>query len=390
MAVPQTLGPRVALHALNRLGYGPRPGRSGGARPRPRDVRGSRTSSPPAPTPSSTRACGRSPPSTTRSRRCSRSTTPTTARSASILDEFYDRAPHPRRPRAEPAAGSAGRLLVQPLQRLHRRRLRPLQRSRATSATPSARTCWAASATCWARCRAPGDALLPRQLPEPRRARRAGVVGGINENYGRELLELHTVGVDAGYTQNDVQRGRARASPAGASTTSERGQLRVPRRQARPRREERLRPRLPAGGGKEDGERLLDYLATPSRDRPLRLPEARRSASSPTIRPTRVVDRMARTPSCRTGGDLREVMRTIVGTAEFWAEAFGGGKVKTPLRVRGERAARRRGPRSRTRRVARRAARPTMGMPLYGSVPPRAISNRGIGLAATRRRTSRA
>ena len=57
-----------------------------------------------------------------------------------------------------------------------------------------------------------GDAVLPRQLAEhaPRQA-----ATGLNENYGRELMELHTLGVDGGYTQPDVDRRRARASRGG-------------------------------------------------------------------------------------------------------------------------------------------------------------------------------
>ena len=156
------------------------------------------------------------------------------------------------------------------------------------------------------------------------------VIPGINENYGRELLELHTVGVDAGYSQNDVREAarvftgwgidnirdaRATSSSAPPSTTAGRrtSSASTSRR----------------AGGKEEGDRLLDYLSThPATARFVSWRLAQRFVADDP--PARIVDRMAST-FLSTGGDLREVMRTMVSSAEFWAEAFGGGKVRTPF-----------------------------------------------------------
>ncbi len=65
----------------------------------------------------------------------------------------------------------------------------------------------------------------------------------------------------------------------------------------------------------------------------------------------------------------------MAGSAEFWAEAFGGGKVKTPSSTWWPRSAPSRG-RSRTRRGVARQLN-NMGMGLYASVPPTGYSNRG-------------
>ena len=76
---------------------------------------------------------------------------------------------------------------------------------------------------------APGDALLPRQLPEHGPRQQGGrSVGGINENHGRELLELHTVGVDAGYTQTDVVEASRCLTGHGIDNIGQTGNYRVP------------------------------------------------------------------------------------------------------------------------------------------------------------------
>ena len=81
---------------------------------------------------------------------------------------------------------------------------------------------------------------------------------GLNENYGREILELHTLGVDGGYTQKTSRKSPA-ASPAGVWP----GHLAF---QFRPVRHDNgakivLGVTIPAGGGIEDGEKVLDLLA---------------------------------------------------------------------------------------------------------------------------------
>ncbi len=165
--------------------------------------------------------------------------------------------------------------------------------------------------------------------PRPRR--------GLNENYGRELLELHTLGVDGGYTQEDVIN-VARAFTGWS----------IARRQNAPDGEEPatfvFRPgahdagpkvvlghALPAGRGIEDGEDVLDLLADhPATARFIALKLAQRFVSD--TPPPSLVARAADT-FMRTGGDIRQVLWTIATLREFFASAAYRAKVKSPFEV---------------------------------------------------------
>jgi uncharacterized protein (DUF1800 family) len=83
--------------------------------------------------------------------------------------------------------------------------------------------------------------------------------GGINENYAREIMELHTLGVDGGYTQKDVQE--VARCLTGWSVNRQTGTFVFNRRGHDTGEKIVLGQRLPAGGGMEDGERVLDILA---------------------------------------------------------------------------------------------------------------------------------
>ncbi len=182
------------------------------------------------------------------------------------------------------------------------------------------------------------DSLHPtlgsaRKQPASARAFRAGAPAarkGLNENYARELLELHTLGVDGGYTQQDV------VEVARALT----GWTMNPRANAefvfRPDIHDSgpkvvLGHRLPAGRGIEDGEDVLDILARdPHTARFIAHKLAVRFLSdSP---PEAIVERAARTFT-RTGGDIREVVRTIVTSPEFFSRSAYRSKVKSPFEL---------------------------------------------------------
>src|SRR5687767_5867950 len=199
------------------------------------------------------------------------------------------------------------------------------------------------------------------------------VIPGLNENYGRELLELHTVGVDAGYTQDDVRDAARVFTGWGIDNINNAGNF-VFRANQHDRGAKRVFGlEVPAGGGKEDGDRLLDYLsAHPATARFVSWRLAQRFVADDP--PARIVDGMAST-FLSTGGDVAAVMRTMVGSAEFWAEAFGGGKVRTPFEyvVAAIRAVE--GQVTGGRAVAAQLA--GMGMGLYASVSPTGYSNRG-------------
>jgi len=151
---------------------------------------------------------------------------------------------------------------------------------------------------------------------------------GLNENYGRELLELHTLGVNAGYTQEDVVNA-ARCFTGWTIDdlkTTGRFAFRAADHDSEPKRVFGLD--LPGSGGIEEGAKLLRYLGThPATARFVSRKLATRFVSDDP--PESLVEQCAQT-FISTGGDLREVTRTLFSSAEFWASA-GTPKLRTPL-----------------------------------------------------------
>src|SRR5439155_1973817 len=137
---------------------------------------------------------------------------------------------------------------------------------------------------------------------------------GLNENYGRELLELHTLGVDGGYTQHDVIE-VARAFTGWTTSRSPNPSLYAFRQELHDTASKTvLGHTLRAGRGIEDGEEVLDILARhPSTARHIAFKLARRLVSDEP--PPALVERAAAT-FARTDGDIAEVVRTIVTSRE--------------------------------------------------------------------------
>ncbi|WP_164015683.1 DUF1800 domain-containing protein [Pyxidicoccus trucidator] len=157
--------------------------------------------------------------------------------------------------------------------------------------------------------------------PEPR--------PGLNENYARELLELHTLGVDGGYTQQDV-REVARCFTGWSIRRPRREPEFLFRRRAHDADEKHvLGQRIPPGGTLEDGERVLDLLAKhPATARHVATKLARRFVSD--TPPPALVERLAKV-FLDSDGDLRTVYRALFQSPEFWAPEVRGTKVKTPF-----------------------------------------------------------
>jgi uncharacterized protein (DUF1800 family) len=189
---------------------------------------------------------------------------------------------------------------------------------------------------------------------------------GLNENYARELLELHTLGVDGGYTQDDiVQVARAltgwtirRPGDGGgfrfAPNLHDRGSKTL------------LGQKIPAGGGIEDGERVLDVLAHhPSTAKNIAFKLAQRFVSD--TPPQSLVERAAKRFQ-QSDGNLREVVRTIIRSPEFFAPGVRLAKVKTPFEFVAS-ALRATGADVRTGHAITRTLG-EMGMPLYMCQPP--------------------
>ena len=155
--------------------------------------------------------------------------------------------------------------------------------------------------------------------------------GGLNENYGRELLELHTLGVDGGYTQQDVIN-VARAFTGWTIRQPQQGGGFIFRPQVHDAGEKIvLGHKLAAGRGMEDGEDVLDILArSPVTARFIATKIARRFVSD--APPKTLVDRAAEV-FLRTDGDIREVVRTVVTSPEFFSQQAFRSKVKSPFEV---------------------------------------------------------
>jgi uncharacterized protein (DUF1800 family) len=175
--------------------------------------------------------------------------------------------------------------------------------------------------------RAPGGDQAT--TPQSGRALRVPRRNGLNENYARELMELHTLGVDGGYTQEDVVEIARAFTGWTIARPRQGGAFRFEPRIHDPGEKVVLGHTIGAGGGKKDGEQVLDILAKhPSTARFIASKLARRFVSDEP--PMALVDRAARRFT-ETNGDIREVVRTIVTSAEFFAPGSYRAKVKTPF-----------------------------------------------------------
>lgn len=182
--------------------------------------------------------------------------------------------------------------------------------------------------------------------------------GGLNENYAREVMELHTLGVDGGYTQNDVTQAarvltgwtlapmgedggygagmKKIVEKIGADNLQKHGFVRegdflfVPTRHDNGEKTV-LGKKFPAGGGYQEGVGLLTMLAHhPSTAKFVSKKLATRFVNdnpSP-----KLVAAMAKTFN-RTEGDIRQVMITMVSSPEFWSKAALREKTKSPFEL---------------------------------------------------------
>jgi uncharacterized protein (DUF1800 family) len=156
-----------------------------------------------------------------------------------------------------------------------------------------------------------------------------GPAGGLNENYARELMELHTLGVDGGYTQTDVTE-LARVLTGWSVTRPEQGGGFVFRAALHDAGSKSVLGNVfPAGGGIEEGERMIRILARdPSTARHIASQLCQRLVAD--VPPAALVDRVAST-FLATDGDLRATVRSIVTSPEFFDPRYYRAKVKSPF-----------------------------------------------------------
>ncbi|MDO8479697.1 MAG: DUF1800 domain-containing protein [Candidatus Rokubacteria bacterium] len=154
---------------------------------------------------------------------------------------------------------------------------------------------------------------------------------GLNENYAREIMELHTLGVDGGYTQEDVievaraftgwtiDRPREQGTFQFQPVAHDNGAKRV------------LGHVLPAYGGEQDGVKVIDILSRhPSTAKFVATKLTRRFVSDEP--PPALVERAAKTFR-DTDGDIRMVVVTIITSPEFFSAEAYRAKIKTPLEI---------------------------------------------------------
>src|SRR4051812_31734688 len=151
-------------------------------------------------------------------------------------------------------------------------------------------------------------------FPMPQQQARKNPDRGLNENYGRELLELHTLGVDGGYTQQDVIN-VARAFTGWTIRTPQRDPEFFFNEQLHDPKSKMVLDQKIDAGGMRDGEKVLDLLArNPKTAHHISLKLARHFVSDNP--PSALVDRMAQT-FLKTDGDIRAVLRTMIDSPEF-------------------------------------------------------------------------
>ena len=166
------------------------------------------------------------------------------------------------------------------------------------------------------------------RLPRPDLVK-AGRKPGINENYARELMELHTMGVDGGYTQQDVQE----VARAFTGWTIDRGQSFefIFRPGMHDQGEKVVLGHRINGGGIKDGEAVIDILVHhPSTAKFVATKLVRRFVSDNP--PQSLVDRVA-IVFAKTDGDIREMLHTIFTSDEFFSVDAYRSKAKSPFEL---------------------------------------------------------
>ncbi len=194
---------------------------------------------------------------------------------------------------------------------------------------------------------------------------------GLNENYGRELMELHTLGVDGGYTQEDVVA-VARAF-TGWTIYDPNKYAEFQFNPAWHDRKEKiiLGHQLPAGHAEQDGRDVIDILAHhPSTAKFISKKLAQRFVADDP--PQQLIDRMAATFT-KTDGDLRAVLQTMFASTEFMSEGAWQSKLKSPFEMVVSAARALNADVSDTFVLAQRIA--DLGEPLYGKVEPTGYPN---------------
>jgi len=207
------------------------------------------------------------------------------------------------------------------------------------------------------------------RMPPPRPQQQNNRPRGLNENYAREIMELHTLGVDGGYTQKDVTELAKVLTGWSIDQPQRGGSFRYNDRAHEPGKKHVLGHTI-GDHGESEGMEMLDILAHhPSTARFICKKLAMRFVSDNP--PQSLIDSMAQTFQDKDG-DIREVLRTMFRAPEFWAADAYRAKMKTPFEFVASSV--------RASGVEVQNAMPLvqnlnrMGMPLYAMQPPTGYS----------------
>ncbi len=215
-----------------------------------------------------------------------------------------------------------------------------------------------------------------RHLPADKRKAPKGVPGlgpkrGLNENYGRELLELHTVGVDGGYSQKDVIAVARCFTGWTVQGAPDDPQFYFDNR-VHDLDEKIVMGKKIRAGGMKDGMKVLEMLSRhPSTAKFISTKLARHFVSDNP--PPELVARMAKTFK-KTDGDIRAVLETMIYSAEFWSRQTYRAKVKTPFELVTSTARALQADVDLPQQLVQWVAR--IGEPLYQCLPPTGYSDR--------------
>ena len=192
---------------------------------------------------------------------------------------------------------------------------------------------------------------------------------GLNENYARELMELHTLGVNGGYTQQDVTEVARVFTGWTLQEPRDGGGFVFKPKLHEPGTKKVLGHKIKENGEKE-GLQVLDILAHhPSTAHFISLKLAKRFVADDP--PPALVDAMAKTFR-KTDGNVREVMRTMLESQEFWAPESYRAKVKTPFEYVVSALRATDADVAETQPLLNQLN--AMGMPIYGMQPPTGYS----------------
>jgi uncharacterized protein (DUF1800 family) len=188
---------------------------------------------------------------------------------------------------------------------------------------------------------------------------------GLNENYARELMELHTLGVNGGYTQADVTQVARVLTGWTVDKPQRGGGFKFDDSRHQPGTKKVLGKKI-KDHGQQEGEQLLHLLATrPATARFLSRKLAIRFVGDDPAEA--LVDRMAKT-YLKSDGDISAVLKTLFHSPELWAPDSYRAKVKTPLEYVVSAARASNAEIDNLQPLAK--ALSDMGMPVYGAVPP--------------------